>query len=279
MSRNDVEQLEHQVRTARSTLREARAGAGQTRLLAPFDGVVSAVDVRVGQLAPTGQRAFQVVDLTDLRVRANLPERDVGRVALGQRATLVSAYDESLTSEAEVARVAPVVDPQTGTFEVLLALPSDQRNLRPGQYVNVQLEVDRHEDVLTVPKEAVVYEDGAPVVYRMVERTEPPEDEAPDAEATGGGNGFGFSFGPGDDASGAEADDAAPASPWVAERVTVDVGLVDDTRAEIVDGLRLGDRVVVVGQSALKDGAPIQTPEMVQGRARADDTDVDGEPG
>jgi len=299
VSRADLESAQAQVTAARSTLREASVQAGNATLVAPFDGHVASRSVRLGQLAPTGQAALQVVDLDALRVVASLPERDVGRVREGQSATLISAYDPELTATATVDRIAPVIDAQTGTFQVVLSLQAGQRTLRPGQYVTVNLEVDRHEGVVVVPKKAVVYEDGAPVVYRMVDAPEPEEAEQGDeakAEAPGGGSDFGFSFGfgGGGGAPDKKAEEAEPPSPYVGERVTIDLGLVDDTYAEINEGIAVGDQVIVVGQSNLRDGAPVKTPEMIQAdeakkdeKAKADETNdapadgeaVDGEAG
>lgn len=268
-SRNDVEQLEFQVKNARSSVREARAGAGNTRLIAPFDGVVASRNVRVGQLAPTGQAALQVVDLDTLRVVASLPERDAGRVKIGQQAELVSAYDSELRSQGTVERIAPIIDAQTGTFRVILKLDANQRSLRPGQYVTVNLVVDRHEGVVVVPKKAVVYEDGAPVLYRLIDAPPPEPDEEGSKDKA-------------DKSEGNDTDDAtpkAPPSPFVSQRVAVDLGLVDSRYAEIKSGIAAGDQIVVVGQSNLKDGAPIKTPEMVareqaEAAAKADaDTD------
>lgn len=281
VSKNDLDVLVGQVNAARSTLREASQQAGNTRLVAPFEGFVASRSIRLGQLAPTGQPALQIVDLDDLRVVAALPERDVAKVRPGQAAHLVSAYDPDLTAPATVDRIAPVIDPQTGTFQVVLGLDSSQRALRPGQYVTVNLEVDRHEDVVVVPKKAVVYEDGAPVVYRMVDA--PPSEEGDVADKTakkegGGGFSFDFSFGgEGDEQDEAEHD--APASPYVAERVSIDLGLVDTDHAEIVDGIAPGDQVIVVGQSNLRDGAPVKTPEMIREEAAKDASKTEPEGG
>lgn len=286
VSRSEVDALEGQVRGARSSLREANTQAGNTRLVAPFDGFVASRTARLGQLAPSGQPAMQVVDLDALRVVASLPERDVGRVAVGQSAELVSAYDSELTSAATIDRVAPVIDSQTGTFQVVLALPADQRALRPGQYVTVNLEVARHEGVVVVPKQAVIYEDGAPVVYRLADAPEPTEEDkaASAGEAAGqgsGGFGFDFDFGGGGDAA-EEADSEPPnVSPFVAERIAIELGLVDGVAAEIITGISPGDRVIVIGQSNLRDGAPVKTPEMIREEAAKEgeaglDTDAGG---
>lgn len=267
-SENDVLNLEAQVRAARSSLREASRNAGNTRLIAPFEGFVASRAIRLGQLAPTGQAALQVVDLDALRVIASLPERDVARVRPGQSAELISAYDTDLRAPATVDRVAPVIDAQTGTFQVVLALEPGQRVLRPGQYVTVNLEVARHEEVVVVPKQAVIYEDGAPVVYRMIDAPPPEEktaangaDEAEAAESSGFS--FDFDFG-GGEAAAEGSEPETPSSPYVAERVRIDLGLVDTELAEIVDGIQPDDKVIVIGQSNLRDGAPIKTPDMIE---------------
>jgi membrane fusion protein (multidrug efflux system) len=268
VSEREVEDAAYQLRTARATLREARANYGETRLVAPFDGVVAARDVRVGQFTATGSRAFQVVDLSELRVVASLPERDLGRVRDGQTARLVSAYDSDRSAEASVTRIAPVVDATSGTFRVTLTLADDQDVLRPGQYVSVHLEVERREDVLTVPTSAVLYEGGRPFVFVMVEAPPEEEPETTDDEAT-------------DDAEttdDAEATDEAPEDTgprWIAERRFVELGLTDVALAQIVKGVEMGERVVTIGHTSLREGARIREPKPEDATAEGS-TEADG---
>lgn len=253
ISAREVEEARFTLRTARTSAWEAGAGVGQTRIKSPINGVVALRDVRVGELANSGARAFQVVDLATLRVVASLPERDLPRVATGQPVSLVSAYDPDIATSGIVKRVSPVVDPSSGTFRVTVDLSSEQSVLRPGQFVSVGIEVDRHEGVFVVPREAIVYEDGAPVVYRMI--------EAPIEADTGD-----------DDDEDTEADSGGPR--FIAERVVVTVGLTDTVWAEIDEGLELGDSVVVIGQSNLRDGAPIRTPDMAAAAPPQKDEDT-----
>jgi RND family efflux transporter MFP subunit len=238
-SQREVDDLRYQLATARTSLRQASRSAGEQRLVAPFDGVVAARDLKVGELATGAKRAFQVVDLRDLRVHARLPERDVGRVRIGQTARLVSAYDADAATTATVTRIAPVIDSTSGTFEVTLALPDGQSALRPGQFVSVELEVDRHTDVVVVPKDAVRYEAGRPIAFVMVDA--PPE--APDTDAE-------------NDEDVVAHEDEGPR--FVARRVEVELGLTDAERSEVTAGLSAGDRLIVVGQATLRDGARIR---------------------
>ena len=163
-------------RPERRTARRAST-FGETRLLAPFDGVVAARDIRVGEYAASSVAAFQVVDLSALRVVASLPERDLSRVRVGQTAKLISAYDDAVWTTGSVSRIAPIVDSMSGTFRVTLSLAPEQQVLRPGQFVSVELEVERREDVAVVPRKSIVYEDGRAVVYRMIPAPPPEEEE------------------------------------------------------------------------------------------------------
>ena len=275
ISQKELSEAEYQLATAESRLKEARGSAGQTEIRSPFFGVVASRDVRVGQLASSGQKAFTVVDPARLRVVVQLPERDLAQVTQGQKAVLVSAYDPDVKANGHVSRIAPVVDPTSGTFRVHIAV-DDGAVLRPGQFVSINLEVDRHEDVVVVQRRAVVYEDGLPVVYRMIEK---PEEEPKEGDEAGedGQKGdkkdkdeagwFAKLFGGGtpEDAADAEGDEEEEEPPqvYVSERVRLTLGLVDDTLAEVTEGVALGDKVVVVGQANLRDGAAVKTPAMI----------------
>ncbi len=270
VSARDLEDAEHQLRTARLTMREASAGYGTTRIVAPFDGVVARRDLRVGELATSATAAFQVVDLDRLRVVASLPERELGRVRAGQPARLVSAYDSEVASTGVVARVAPVVDSASGTFRVTVQVEPGQTALRPGQFVSVVVEVGRHDEVLVVPKKAVVYEDGVPVVYTVVDAPEPDEEEeGADAEEEGSNSWWPFGGADAEEPV-AEADEEADDSEkLVAERHVVELGLVDDRFGEIERGVELGDDVVTVGQSHLRDGARVRPTQRESAEAAA----------
>jgi membrane fusion protein (multidrug efflux system) len=259
ISNRELEDLEHQLNTAKLSAREASRTWGQTRIVAPFDGVVAMRGVQMGELATGATVAFQIVDPSQLRVVAALPERDLSRISVGQPARLVSAYDPDHVAQGHVARMAPVVDANSGTFRVTVAV-DQAAGLRPGQFVSVRLQVDEHEGVLVVPKQAVVWEDGTPVVYKVGPPPEKKEEEKKE-EAHGG---FRFQLpawlaGGGEEGEGGDekkSEDQGP--PLVAVRTRVELVLVDEQWAEVGSGLAVGDRVVVVGQSNLRDGARVR---------------------
>jgi len=260
------------VRTARASRAEAAGGAGQTRITSPIAGTVSVRDIRYGEIVG-GQRAFQVVDLDKLRVVVRLPERDLARLTVGLPAKLSSVYDEDNPVSGGVTRIAPTVDPQTGTVRVTIELEAEQSVLRPGQYVSARVEVDSHPNVVVIPRRALLYEEGNPIAFRVGEEDPPPRDEE-DKKATKGPGGF--SFGGGGMMGGKdEIDDADLPGPYrVARKVELEIGYVDDDHVEIISGLEVSEDVVTTGHAALRDGARVRYPED----PRYGDVDPDADP-
>ena len=108
-----------------------------------------------------------------------MPERDLAELKEGQSVDIRAAYNDENTVNGTVERIAPVVDPTTGSVRVFINVEEGQSLLRPGQFVKAQVEVARHEDTIVLPKEAVVYEDGAPIAYMVTEAPEEPIEDEP----------------------------------------------------------------------------------------------------
>lgn len=273
LSDRELRDARDALRVAETTFGEASRSAGFTRVESPISGTVAVRDVRLGEMAG-GRRAFQVVDLDRLRVVVQLPERDLTRVREGQVALLTGAWEDGTPpATGRVVRVSPVVDATTGTVRVTIGVDPGQSALRPGQFVKVRLEVDRHPGVLAVPRRALVYEDGEPIVWAVVEAP------APAAPGEDGGEGAEAAGGESEGAGGmpawlagllgqeaADEDAAAAADPWegiprrMARKTRIDLGFVDDAHAEIAGGLDEGALVVSVGASNLRDEALLKLP-------------------
>lgn len=266
VSKSEVDTARRALEAARTAHEEASRTRGFTRLESPIAGTVAARTLRYGELA-AGQPAFTIVDLARLRVVLALPERDLAKVKTGLPAKLTSAYDANVTGTGVVERVAPVVDAASGTFRATVRLdaPADGApSLRPGQFASVKIEVDRREDVLVVPRRALVWEEGKAYVFQVVETTKEEEEklagkdgEAKEEEKEEGGFSFDFSFG----AKEEEKKETELPGPWrKAKRVEVEVGYEDGEVAEIRKGVDEGAQVVTVGNQALRDGARVRLP-------------------
>ena len=80
----------------------------------------------------------------------------------GQEARIRTEVLEGIEVGGKVLRISPVVDAQTGTIKVTIAVDPGQENLRPGMFVNVDIVVNTHDDAVLLPKRALVYAEGRP---------------------------------------------------------------------------------------------------------------------
>lgn len=147
----DSERVEEQLRDAELTLRRTQHEVELTRVTAPFNGVVTARYVRPRQLVAAGDTLFRVAEASPLLVRVRVSDAAARSVRIGDRAVVV-APDGSLRTTARVRLTAPVLDPASGTREVILQL-GDTR-LLSGERVTVELGSERRR-ALVVPRAAV----------------------------------------------------------------------------------------------------------------------------
>ena len=147
----------------------AKRRLADTRIVAPFSGVVSDRRVKVGETVSTATRAFSIVDAARLRVTLPRPQRELSLVREGL--SLV-AWSEALPGRefaGRVLRVSPTVDPATGNFRLTAEIDSGDGGLRPGMLVRVKITTDKRTDAVLVPKKAVLYEGAQPVVFAVRE--------------------------------------------------------------------------------------------------------------
>jgi RND family efflux transporter MFP subunit len=154
-----------QFQQAQARLQELRITLGNTTIESPVDGFVAKRHLDVGAYASQNAPILAVVDLSTVRMVANLVERDAKRVRPGTSASVeVDAYPGERFS-GRVARVAPVFDPATRTAEMEIEVPNPQGQLKPGMYARVVLTVGTRKDALVVPRNALVNLEGRRGVF------------------------------------------------------------------------------------------------------------------
>lgn len=161
--RSDMEQ-------AQVNLVEAKRALTFTEVRSPISGTLAERFVNLGDFVSMNQPLFHVVDMDSIVARIYVPESEINRLRLGQEVRL-SAKALTGALHGEVTRIAPVVDPASGTVKVTVTIP-DQPGLRPGMYVEVELIVAVHDDALLIPKRAVVYDSERRFVFRIDESGE-----------------------------------------------------------------------------------------------------------
>jgi membrane fusion protein, multidrug efflux system len=135
----DVKRAHDLLKNAQATARSTELELEKTRIRAPFDGLVARRYVRAGQKVALGDRLFWVTAEAPLRVKFTLPEQFLGKVKKGQELAVSPPSDSGRSYAARVIEVSPVVDPASGTIEVLAELLGKPEDLRPGLTASVRL--------------------------------------------------------------------------------------------------------------------------------------------
>lgn len=155
----DSERVELDLREASLTLQKAQRDYDLTRILAPFGGVVTGRTARRGRLVAAGDSLFHVTALAPVLAAVRLPEALAFGVRVGAQAEVWGPRGER--AQARVARASPVIDPASGTREVVLQLTGGDR-LPPGSSVTVRIGAETRQ-VVAVPREAI--DDGYALVW------------------------------------------------------------------------------------------------------------------
>ena len=150
---------------------EAQAELEYTKILAPFDGIVTLRTIDPGDMvyqasSPKGKTEplLRVAKLDVIRVKTYVPERDAIWVDIGDPATITFEALAGRAFKAPVARVSGALDPATRTMLVEIDLKNDDRAILPGSYGQARIALARHEHALALPTGAVQFAaDGAQV--------------------------------------------------------------------------------------------------------------------
>ncbi len=148
-------------------LDELQINLGNTRIISPVDGFVGRRNADPGAWVSQQAPVVSVVDISTLRLVANVVERDLRLVNVGDPAAVeVDAYPgDNFTGR--IARVSPILDPATRTAPMEVEIPNRDGRLRPGMYARVLLTIEERQNTTLVPKLAVVDFEGRRGVWTM----------------------------------------------------------------------------------------------------------------
>jgi len=211
-SRTTAEDSKHALELAELEL-------SRTVIRAPIAGTVVKRYLDVGATVSDGTPVYDLADIDPLYADVNIPERHVVSLRPGQEVRLAADSTDTVAS-AIIERIAPAVDPNTGTVKVTVAVEANS-GLRPGAFVRVDIVTDTHTEALVVDRSALVAEGRRWHLYRLAG-----EDLVEQIEVI-----LGFENG---------------------NRVEID----HVANPEI--SIAPGDEVVVVGAPALSDGAKVR---------------------
>jgi len=217
------------VDSAQAAFDQAQAGIAKTEALisqklvrAPFDGELGVRKVEVGQYLTAGTQIVSLTDLSELYANFTVTEKGSAALKVGQIVRIaVDAYP-GRKFEGKISTIEPQVATDTRNIRVQATITNPDHILKPGMFTTTTVVLPDKPAVVTVPETAVDYTLYGDSVYLITEKKE---------------------------------DDGK--TSLTAVRTFVQTGNRLDGRAEILKGLKTGDRVVAVGQLKLQSGAAV----------------------
>jgi HlyD family secretion protein len=216
MSRAKIEEARAQVAQAQAAAERAEEELANATIRAPIRGTVLTRDVEIGSpvssILNLGANATLVMTLGDIGqvfVRGKVDEADIGQVRLGMPARITTESFREQVFSGKVTQISPigVEKDNVTTFEVEVSIDNPGQQLKANMTANAEVILEEKADALIVPEAAIGYDEQKQAFV-----------EVADPGAEGG-----------------------------RRKVPVKVGIGNGTRTEILDGLKVGDKVVLPG--------------------------------
>lgn len=212
------ERVKFELETQRASFDIAQLELSYTAIRAPISGMVSQRMVKLGNQIQLGQTLFRIDDFDPLEAKVAVPEREMQSIKAGQDVQMLVDAISGQVFTGKVARVSPIVDPKTGTFDVTAQFSDNGSGLRSGMFGRINIVTAIHPDALLIPRAALLGEGKDAAVFII--------------EASKDGS--------------------------KVKRVSLSTGLTADGKVEILSGLKQGDKVVTLGQNSVREGSQVQ---------------------
>lgn len=163
------DQIRYDLESARASYELAKLELSYTNITAPISGVIAQRMVKPGNLIVLNAPVFRIVNNAHLEGVLNAPEREMGRLKAGLPLRMVVDAVPGRVFEGRVDRISPVIDSASGTFRVVCSF-DNAPELRPGMFGRIEVIYDQRMDALTVPRIALLEDEGEPAVYLVIDR-------------------------------------------------------------------------------------------------------------
>lgn len=251
-SESTLDQARATAQASAAQVDSLKAVLDQKQLRAPFSGVIGIPKIDNGQYLSPGTIVATLQNLDTLRADFSIPEQQLGLLKMDGPVRFGATVGD-LSYTGKIIGIDPKVDPSSRLVDVRAEISNPDSNLRPGQFVQVRVDLPKEDGVITLPQTAVVsslYGDYIYVVRPATQHGAAQPAEPAKAEAS---------------APSAQAaqpkQDAGPALE--AFQVFVKTGRRAQGLVEITEGVKTGDEVVTAGQNRLSNGDPVKVDNTI----------------
>lgn len=150
---------------ARVAMQQAQSTLAESTVVAPLDGVIARRLVEVGQAVTPSTPLVRLIDVDPAVITVAIIERDLPKIRIGLSVKVTTDARPGKVFQGRIVAVSPMLAASTRTAEVRIEVLNQDRVLRPGMSASVEILLARSENAVTVPVDAIVEREGAPVVF------------------------------------------------------------------------------------------------------------------
>jgi membrane fusion protein, multidrug efflux system len=165
ISESEYQKAKYDLQVATEAKNAAQVELDRSMIRAPFSGVITQRFIEKGANLNSQSQLFTIVDADPLEAKVYLPEKEILGIKTGQDVALALNAQKNVTFDGSIRQINPAVDPKTGTVKVTVEIAKAPDAVRPGSFVDVKLETQRHNNALLVPKKALMEEAGERFVF------------------------------------------------------------------------------------------------------------------
>ncbi len=206
----DLKTAEIALENAKTAYDNAKIQLDKMEVKSPFKGVIVDLPTVTNKTKVNANVAIMtLMDYSKLLMEVNLPENAISTIRIGQEVFITNYTLPKDTLKARINELSPVVSTETRTFKGKVLINNPDYKLRPGMFVKADIEVDRRDSAIVIPKEIIVSGARGKTVF-VVER-------------------------------------------GAAQARIIRTGIENEKFIEVLEGLRINDRVVTKGYETLRE--------------------------
>ena len=227
------EAAEAAVNQTKAGLKSAKEQLNDSYIKAPISGIISSRTYNIGDQTSPQMPVFTIVQMDKIKINIDIVEGQVDQIAVGQKAYItVDTYPGEIFT-GTVNTIYPTINPMTRTVKCEIVIENPDFRLKPGGFARVEIVVEQHNDVLLVPKYAIIEKTSLEYLGGEITHTRVKTEK--------------YVF---------------IVSDNIAEMREIDTDITSDHYIEVTSGLASGDLVITIGQYDLSDSTLV---EVVKG--------------
>lgn len=212
-----------QYESTAANVAQEEATINQKTIKAPFTGKLGISLVNPGQYLRPGDAIVNLQTLSPIYADFYLPQAQIAKMQVGMPVTVTVDTYPNKTYSGKITTINPMVTDDVRNIEVEATLPNKDESLLPGMYVNIVMNTDKPQSLITLPQTAISFNPYGNIAYTLT-----------------------------------KTDKTLKNKPiWTAHQVFVTLGKSRGNQISVLSGIQAGDMVVTSGQLKLVNGASV----------------------